>query len=63
MSTERCFCFLTVRLLPLFPHSKGWYNDNYLLLEARAGEDLDLQILFWKYQRYLEREAPLLLSY
>src|SRR5262245_31405121 len=36
--------------------------DNYLILEARAGEDLDLKILFWEYQKYLEREAPLSLA-
>jgi hypothetical protein len=32
--------------------------DNYRYLEARAGEDLDLKILFWEYQKYLQRDAP-----
>lgn len=31
----------------------------YQFLEARAGEDLDLKILFWEYQKYLERAEPL----
>jgi hypothetical protein len=29
--------------------------DNYQHLERQAGKDLDLKILFWEYQKYLER--------
>jgi hypothetical protein len=31
--------------------------DNYERLEARAGEDSDLQLLLWKYQKYLKRPS------
>ena len=41
---------------------KSTIIDNYQLLEARAEQDLDLKILFWEYQKYLERADPLVIQ-
>lgn len=38
---------------------KATLIDNYQRLEARVGEDPDLQMLFREYQKYLKRPAPL----
>jgi hypothetical protein len=41
---------------------QGALISVYKFLEARAGEDLELKILFWEYQKYLESVDPFVIQ-